>query len=296
MATTFHLPSTSPSLSATSTPAQAFSPSEADSDDEYDLPYPQELQRSAFLAEDFNPQTYLSTLRNRHQTLEDLRSDLRQRSQLLNKELLDLVNGNYEEFLSLGAGLRGGEEKVEGVRVGVLGFGREIDGIKAAVDARLREVEELMVQKKEVRKEVTFGRAILELGEMVADLEDELKVGMHGHSDDRFEDDEDENSEVSSLSLTTRRLRRLSAHYQLLIRLRERISGDYALVSPTGDHPSIASLNPRILELRRLMQTDLTATLRQAKSVGDSTAVLEIMRCSSMINASSGSGTAMQTG
>jgi hypothetical protein len=47
---------------------------------------------------------------------------LRSRSQLLNKELLDLVNSNYQDFLNLGNSLHGGEEKVEEVRIGLLGF------------------------------------------------------------------------------------------------------------------------------------------------------------------------------
>ncbi|KAG4441728.1 hypothetical protein IFR05_002807, partial [Cadophora sp. M221] len=84
------------------------------SDDEEDnLPYPEALPRSDFLAPTFSAPAYLSTLSERHQTLEDLRSDLRERSQALSKELLDLVNTNYEQFLSLGSDLKGGEEKVE---------------------------------------------------------------------------------------------------------------------------------------------------------------------------------------
>ncbi len=86
-------------------------------DDQDNLPYPEALPRSDFLAPEFDAATYLSTLSGRHQTLEDLRSDLRERSQALSKELLDLVNTNYEQFLSLGSDLRGGEEKVEDVRV-----------------------------------------------------------------------------------------------------------------------------------------------------------------------------------
>jgi DNA repair exonuclease SbcCD ATPase subunit len=143
----------STSQSTETTPAYVDSPSYG-SDDEDTLPYPAELARNDFLAPDFDAQTYLSSLRNRHQTLEDLRSDLRQRSQLLNRELLDLVNGNYEEFLSLGGDLKGGEEKVEGVRVGLLGFQREVEGIRKAVQDRARETGELLREKKGLRKEV----------------------------------------------------------------------------------------------------------------------------------------------
>ena len=92
-------------------------------------------------------------LTNRHQTLEDLRSELRDLSSSLNKELLDLVNENYTDFLSLGSTLKGGEEKVEEVRVGLLGFQRDVNGIKAAVTNRKEEVRGLVGERKQFRLE-----------------------------------------------------------------------------------------------------------------------------------------------
>ena len=111
------------------------------SDDEDNLPYPEALPRSDFLAPTFSAPAYLSTLSDRHQTLEDLRTDLRERSQALSKELLDLVNTNYEQFLSLGSDLKGGEEKVEDVRVGLLGFKRGVEDVRGKVRERRGEVE-----------------------------------------------------------------------------------------------------------------------------------------------------------
>ncbi|KAI7597069.1 hypothetical protein KC319_g23288, partial [Hortaea werneckii] len=119
---TFGLPSEAATTTNTTTTSATSDIS--DDDDLSTLPLPQALSRTEFLAPNFNPHSYLTSLnpRSRHQTLEDLRTDLRQRSQQLNQELLDLVNSNYESFLDLGQSLRGGEEKVEGVRVGGLGF------------------------------------------------------------------------------------------------------------------------------------------------------------------------------
>ncbi|EOD52989.1 putative conserved oligomeric golgi complex subunit 2 protein [Neofusicoccum parvum UCRNP2] len=97
-------------------------------DDDASLPYPAPLPRSAFAipAAQFSASRYLSTLSHRHQTLGDLRSDLRARSALISRELLDLVNANYADFLSLGQALRGGEERVEEVRVGLLGMRKAV--------------------------------------------------------------------------------------------------------------------------------------------------------------------------
>src|SRR5580692_11072425 len=128
------------------------------SSDEDNLPYPRALARSDFLALDFDALSYLSSLSHRHQTLEDLRLDLRERSQALSKELLDLVNTNYELFLSLGSDLKGGQEKVQDVRVGLLGFKRGVEDLRAKVKGRGLEVEKLLEEKTRASKQISIGR------------------------------------------------------------------------------------------------------------------------------------------
>nr|OQO29595.1 hypothetical protein B0A51_01586 [Rachicladosporium sp. CCFEE 5018] len=258
----------SPSQSASSTPAYTDSPAYGsdDDDDQDTLPYPTELPRRDFLAPDFDPQTYLSSLRNRHQTLEDLRSDLRQRSQLLNRELMDLVNGNYEEFLSLGGDLRDGGEKVEGVRVGLLAFQREVEGIRRAVKERASETKTALDSRKGVRKEVVLGRKLLDLADRVEELEGRLGTAdgeaLDDESDELDIDDgvDDSNQTCSSngvLSRSIRRLDRQCVSYMLITRQAEAIS---------SSHPFVATLQPRIDGLRKTIILDLSAALRTAIS------------------------------
>jgi hypothetical protein len=265
----FFLDSTS--QSAATTPAYVDSPSLGSDDDEDNLPYPAELARNDFLAPDFDAQKYLSSLRNRHQTLEDLRSDLRQRSQLLNRELLDLVNGNYDEFLSLGGDLKGGEEKVEGVRVGLLGFQREIEGIRKAVRDRAEETAELLAEKKGLRKEIVFGRSLLEVHERLEELEEKLGIKIkEGEDDDDDEDEDDEDddedtAEGSSHNSAVRRLRKQSEQYLMIVFQSSKIG---------LSHPFLVSLQPRVDEVRKTLILDLSASLRQARSSNDRNAVL----------------------
>lgn len=277
----FFIDSTSPS--ADTTPAYVESPSYG-SDDEDTLPYPEELARNDFLAPNFDAQTYLSSLRNRHQTLEDLRSDLRQRSQLLNRELLDLVNGNYEEFLSLGGDLKGGEEKVEGIRVGLLGFQREVEGIRKAVQERARETSELLQEKKGLRKEIVLGRALLEVNDKLEEFEERLGIKeREGEEDDEDdEDDEDEESstdaESSPLTGAMKRLRKQAEQYLMIVAQSSRIG---------SSHPFLVSLQPRVDEVRKILILDLSASLRQAKSSNDKTAVLGISQIFAILEAQS---------
>ncbi|KAK5715271.1 hypothetical protein LTR17_016872 [Elasticomyces elasticus] len=259
--------------SSTATTSTAYS-----SDEEDTLPYPGELSRSDFLSPDFNPEAYLSSLgRNRHQTLEDLRSDLRSRSSLLNQELLELVNGNYEEFLSLGADLHGGEERVEGVRVGVMGFGREVGGVGKVVREREWEMEGLLVEKEGIGGEVGVGRALLEVDARLGEMEERLGITDRDEDEeDGFDEDDEEGGGEEGASPVLRRLRRHTREYILLTRMIERIG---------NSHPFLLAQQSRVEVIRKTLLLDLAAALRQAKAAKEADAMLGIVRMFSDLGA-----------
>ena len=240
------------------------------SDDEDNLPYPEALPRSDFLAPTFSAPDYLSTLSNRHQTLEDLRSDLRERSQALSKELLDLVNTNYEQFLSLGSDLKGGEEKVEDVRVGLLGFKRGVEDVRGKVRERKVEVEELLKDKRSVSKQIALGRKLLELNSRLEDLEDRLMVASLGRpvngvdedswSDSEDEEDDEEAETEGTSGTSTSKLQRLVLDFRNL---------GHLITAAGVDHPFIVAQESRIARVRNTILLDLNTALRQAASVGE---------------------------
>lgn len=241
-------------------------------DDEDNLPYPEALPRSDFLGPDFDASTYLSTLSDRHQTLEDLRSDLRERSQALSKELLDLVNNNYEQFLSLGSDLLGGEEKVEDVRVGLLGFKRGLEDVRGKVRERKVEVDGLLDEKMAVGREIALGRKLLEVDARLEELEDRLLVSSLGRttneehddswtdSEDEEEDDDDLASDTGNGGTSTRKLQRLVTDCCHV----ERLSA-----SVGKGHPFILAQQSRMLRVRNTILLDLNTSLKQAASTGE---------------------------
>ncbi|KAG8627726.1 hypothetical protein KVT40_003599 [Elsinoe batatas] len=243
-----HLPSTaSPPQTYPSTP-----PIDSDAYSDDDLPYPTPLPRSAFLDPAFTPENYLSSLRNRHQTLEDLRTELRDRVRELGKELVDLVNGEYEDLMGVGMQLKGGEEKVEGVRVGVLGFGREVEGLRAVVKGRKEEVGRLVGERRRVRGEMVLGRRLLEVGERVEELERRLGLKSDGEGDGDGEDEEeDEEDEDDGLV-------RLKGNVRLYAQLRD-------LMERIGHHPFLDAQAGRVKSVREALLLDLGAALRLAR-------------------------------
>jgi hypothetical protein len=236
------------------------------------LPFPKPITRSAFLVPDFSPTNFLSSLSNRHQTLEDLRQELRTLSQDLNKELLDLVNENYQDFLSLGSALKGGEEKIEEVKVGLLGFERDVGLVREKVDTRRTEFGTLLREKKKVREDVRMGRALLEVAERIDELEGRLMIQdepknedeENGFADELDAESEEESDEVDGetselvelAQVSIRRLRRCVEQYLYIREMVHRIG---------ATHPFLIMQEERILRIRNTLLLDLSTALKQAR-------------------------------
>lgn len=258
-------------------------------DDTSGLPFPEPLSRASFLSPDFNPAAYLSSLTNRHQSLEDLRQELRDLDQLLSRELLDLVNENYQDFLSLGTALQGGEEKVEQVRVGLLAFQRDVQSIRGKVEARQTEVEELLNEKKRLRANANIGHALLDFADRVEELEKRLMIGeqspqgiptessdtesdfLESEDEDEDETEDEERGENTAPLVSLKRLEHHLQKYVYLTRLSSRI-GD--------EQPFLLAQQQRMSKIRSALLLDLKKALEQAKQAGDKrdTKTLAVLR------------------
>jgi hypothetical protein len=101
-----------------------------DGESDYDangLPYPKPIQRSSFSAAvNFDPDAFLVS-QHRYQRLEDLHAQLTNWSSLLQKELVELINRDYADFVGLGKSVSGGSRKVGDMKLVVIGFRREVE-------------------------------------------------------------------------------------------------------------------------------------------------------------------------
>jgi conserved oligomeric Golgi complex subunit 2 len=295
----FALPSSSSSSDGNVSRSRRSSGASSSDDDAHPLPFPAALPRTDFLAPSFDAADYLSSLSHRHQTLEDLRSDLRDRSSAISHELLELVNSNYSAFLSLGDELQGGEERVEDVRVALLGFRRAVEEIKERVRDRGDEVVKLNGELGGVRREVEKGRKMIELDERVGMLERRLAVGGKGpgageeddeEDEDEYDDeDEDDEDDEDSGDLSGRRrddvlgsglgkLSQLANDYVEIEELVETIGKETLFVRKTEE---------RIIRCRNTLVLDLNTALKAAKTAGvrGQTRLLKLMSLYSLMDA-----------
>ena len=237
------------------------------SDSESDLPYPAPLDRNDFLRPEFSAASYLSTLQNRHQNLEDLQSELRSRSALLSRELLDLVNSNYQDFIKLGLGLSGSEGKVEEVRLDVMGFRREVENIKSRISKEESQINGLIQERIQTQRDISMGRNMLHLDSKIRELERQLMISPRKETKDNGEREQsfnesldissDDNEEDGMPALSQARLRRLVQKY---LYLKE-------VVKHNGvDHPFVVAQKARISKITEALRLDLSVALKRLKS------------------------------
>ena len=192
---------------------------------------------------------------------------------------MDLVNDNYSDFLSLGSSLRGGEDRVEDVRVGLLGFERDVQGLRDMVGKERERVGALVRNKREVMREIAVGRELLEIEErvgllevelglrereVIANVREEVDEGLEegkeewgeewddetpGESDEEFED---ERGAISP------RLRKRADQFLMVMVLMARYD---------GQHPFIVAEQGRIRKIRGTLLLDLDAAIRAEPDV-----------------------------
>lgn len=270
----FQLPSSSSSSSADHDPTR---PPNGDEDDDFDpdapLPFPTALSRRDFLAPDFSAATYLSSLfpggssedtgaHHRHQTLEDLRAELRERSSAISAELLELVNANYAAFLGLGDGLRGGGERAEDVRVALLGFRRQVEDVQARVRGRREDVQRSGAELRGVRGEVETGRRMLELDERIGVLLGKLEGGGPDEVEGEEEDDDD------SVDDNEERLVEMAREYNTIIRLANALGRDL---------PYVRKMEEKITRCRNTLLVDLGTSLREARKADEQERTVKLL-------------------
>ena len=169
----------------------------------------------------------------------------------------------------MGSSLKGGEEKIEEVRVGLLGFKRDVEGLKGKVESRRLEAQGLIDERRKIRKDVQLGRSLLEVDQRLEELEERLMVNSNGAispaqvDEERFDfsesDDESEEEEMPS-AISTPKLRRRVQQYMNVVIMMERVG---------VEHPFISKQEDRVLKIRQTILLDLSSALSQSRGASD---------------------------
>lgn len=72
------------------------------------------VERSAFTATEFDPDTFLSS--RRHLSLERMKTELNTHLKSLKSELVELINRDYQDFINLSTNLKGVDKDIEDLK------------------------------------------------------------------------------------------------------------------------------------------------------------------------------------
>jgi hypothetical protein len=114
-----------------------------------------------------------------HIPLDELRAELREYLGALREELVQLINDDYEEFISLGTGLRGEGERLRHLEIPLRQLSKRVEGIREVLEEVQTRVQDKLDERAALREEKALlellGRLFEALGraESLLDTEDE---------------------------------------------------------------------------------------------------------------------------
>jgi hypothetical protein len=122
-------------------------------DHSLDLPSLEPLSHgnSHLASNDFNADAFL--LSRLHIPLEELRSELRVYLAELREELVQLINDDYEQFISLGTGLRGEAERLQGLRIPLSQITSEVMAVRDVLFAQEKAIQAKLDERHQLREE-----------------------------------------------------------------------------------------------------------------------------------------------
>ncbi|ODQ79929.1 hypothetical protein BABINDRAFT_161595 [Babjeviella inositovora NRRL Y-12698] len=123
--------------------------------DTEDFPFPRAVSRESFAegtVGDFSPDEFLYK-HHRFSALDDLHDELGKLLQQLDTELLNLVNNDYNDFISLGHSIDGGLDIINSIEIDLSSYEKQL----------LVEREKLSLSAKLVGSDVKFQYATFEL-------------------------------------------------------------------------------------------------------------------------------------
>lgn len=172
------------------------------------------------------------------------------------------MNANYTSFLSLGDELKGGEDRVEDVRVALLGFRRAVEEINGRVRERRIETSNLCSELGGVRRDIETGRKMLELDERLSALEAQLAVASTGPESDESEEEDEDGEALDGPGLVG------SSAAKLTALVREYMILDELAVAIGRETPFVAKAEERMTRCRNTILLDLSTALKEARKIG----------------------------
>ncbi|EJT49997.1 hypothetical protein A1Q1_00838 [Trichosporon asahii var. asahii CBS 2479] len=192
-----------------------------------------------------------------HIPLDELRGELRSYLGVLREELVQLINDDYEEFISLGTGMRGESDRLKRLQKPLEMLRGEVEVVRDVLASHQDAVQEKLDERATLREE----KALLEL------LQRLFETLNRAESLDTASDDAERPKAVA----------RLAGEYTQLVYLRNKVQREGCKLAEVAE--------PRIDKLRSQLNNDLSTLLTTALEAKDEAHIRQCLRTYDVIEA-----------
>ncbi|CAO3608383.1 unnamed protein product [Mucor fragilis] len=151
---------------------------EADDDDRFISsvqPLPKNaVERSAFTAPDFDPDTFLSS--RRHLGLERMKAELNTHLKQLKTELVELINRDYQDFINLSTNLKGVDKDIEELKTPLADMEIQVKGVRDHFQGVIDSLELQLQSRAQLRDKKSILKLLLNIHDSVTKVEDLLGI------------------------------------------------------------------------------------------------------------------------
>ncbi|CDZ97124.1 cog complex component [Phaffia rhodozyma] len=146
--------------------------------DRHDLPFLLPLSHAHPLLSSSNPNWDVDNflLSRLHVPLDELRTDLRAYLADLKEELVQLINEDYKEFISLGTGLRGEGKRLDLVRGPIEVLKKDVEIIRSSLVSNEQIVQQKLDERSALREEKNLLQILLSLTDSLTRAETLLMI------------------------------------------------------------------------------------------------------------------------
>lgn len=151
-----------------------------------EIVYPSIITRDSFADKsEFDPDSFLYE-NHRFTSLDSLLKDLKQLSQSLNQDLLDLVNSEYTSFIQLGQSISGCLELINNISLDVTKFNQQLQHTRRNLTDSSETVERALQHKQKLNVLKNKAKLILLLNEQCSSFETLLGLDIGEFSPERL--------------------------------------------------------------------------------------------------------------
>ncbi|RCI01356.1 Conserved oligomeric Golgi complex subunit 2 [Rhizopus stolonifer] len=132
------------------------------------------VERSAFTAQEFDPDTFLSS--RRHLGLERMKTELNTHLKLLKSELVELINRDYQDFINLSTDLKGVDREINDLKTPLSSMESQVQQVRDHFQSVIQSLETKLQTRAQLRDKKAVLKLLLNIHESVTKVEDLLGI------------------------------------------------------------------------------------------------------------------------